>query len=319
MSVGLYFKKAVELGKYMKAIRNRELLRVAVYITERCNSRCRICGVWRKKNPQDIEMAVFRRVLDGAGRSTHLAVLGGEPLLHPNIEKMLWMLRHRGCSYNLETNGVLAEKLVELTKKYEIPEVQLSCDGGKEAYRKIRGIDNFDNIVRLVENLSPITRVRVNYVICPWNTRGDLLEVKALCDKHSVDLSVEVYDMFEYLGTPRINTDGIYEADDTQPFPRSLLLRLYGKWKQGDLFLPCHSVKWSCVVVPDGEVYLCTHKMVSLGNLKERTLAMIWRSGRTRELQDKYTDCNGCWSGCYRNLDVGMAVLDPRYVGRVLC
>lgn len=311
--------RAVELGKYVKAIKKRELLRVAVYITERCNSRCRICGVWKRKDPQDMPMGIFRRVLDGAGQRTHLAILGGEPLLHPNIEKMLRMLKSRGCDYNLETNGILAERLFELTKRYKIPEIQLSCDGRKDTYRKIRGVDSYDNIAWLIERLPQITKVRVNYVICPWNTREDLLAVKELCDEFGVELDVEVYDVFEYLDTPKIETDGIYKADDVQPFPRSLLLRLYDKWSKGSLRLPCYSVKWSCVVVPDGEVYLCTHKMVSLGNLREGTLAAIWQSDKARALQNKYMECNDCWSGCYRNVDIALAVIDPRYTARVLC
>jgi len=308
--------KAFELVKLMRADRNRKLLKVAVYATERCNSRCKICSMWMKKNPQDMSIEIFTKIVDGIDKDTHLCVLGGELLLHPDIDKILTILSERECSYNIETNGILADKLIELTQKYKIPEISLYCDGTGEVYKKIRGVDNYNNVAHLVERLAPITKLNINYVICRWNSREELLKVKELSEKYGASLSVEIYDEFEYLGTPDgMRSNQIYKADDLQAFPRGLLLSLYDKWVNGDLYLPCRAVRWACSINPNGNVYLCTHKMVLLGNLRETSLKKIWNSEKTKKIQAKYRSCNGCWSGCYRNFDVAMFTLKhPKYL-----
>jgi MoaA/NifB/PqqE/SkfB family radical SAM enzyme len=193
--------KAFDLLRYARAVRERRLLRVAIYVTERCNSRCRTCGVWRKKDPQDMPMEVFRGVLDSVGGKVRFTITGGEPLLHPQIEDIFGELKRNGCSYDLTTNGILSERLVELTKRYGIPDVQVSCDGTRDIYKRIRGVDNYENIAWLLGELSPITRVNVNYVVSPWNSRGELLAVKKLCDRLGAGLLVSVYGEFEYWGT----------------------------------------------------------------------------------------------------------------------
>jgi MoaA/NifB/PqqE/SkfB family radical SAM enzyme len=311
--------KAFDLLRYARAVRERRLLRVAIYVTERCNSRCRTCGVWRKKDPQDMPMEVFRGVLDSVGGKVRFTITGGEPLLHPQIEDIFGELKRNGCSYDLTTNGILSERLVELTKRYGIPDVQVSCDGTRDIYKRIRGVDNYENIAWLLGELSPITRVNVNYVVSPWNSRGELLAVKKLCDRLGAGLLVSVYGEFEYWGTGKAEMREIYRADDLESFPRSQVLRLYGKWARGELHLPCHNVRISCDVVPDGTVYVCSHRMGVLGNVRERMLEQVWQSDTAKRVQAEYGRCNGCWATCYRNLDVALALLNPGTAVKVLC
>jgi MoaA/NifB/PqqE/SkfB family radical SAM enzyme len=304
-----YPRKVAKLLRYARAARNNELLTVIVYITERCNSRCKTCGIWRKKNPKDLPLELFGKILDGIGMETTVCVVGGEPLLHPDIDGILEALSQKGCPFEVVTNGLMPERVVGLTERYGIPRVSVSCDGVGETYRRVRGVGSYGNIVRLAERLAPITHLALVYVVSPWNTREDLLAVKGLCDRLGAELCVEVYDEIEYFGTTVPRMKRIYDVDGMQPFPKSMVLRLYERWASGKLPLSCHSIYWTCAVLPDGIVYVCGRRMVPLGDLREQTLAEIWKSERTAQLHAQCSSCNGCWAGFYRNVDVALGVM----------
>jgi MoaA/NifB/PqqE/SkfB family radical SAM enzyme len=309
--------KALELPKYMKAIRNRELLRMPVYITERCNSRCKTCRIWAKKDPKDMPIWMLERVLDN---EAFIVLQGGEPIIHPDIGTILGLLRKRGVGYQLFSNGILAEKLVGLVEEYGVPNVALSCDGGREAYKRARGVDNFGNIVRLLGELAGRTNLELSFIVSPWNTRGDLLEVARLAKQFGAVFHVDVYDEISYFGTTAPRLREIYRADDAVSFPNSKCLKLYNRWLKGDIELPCYSVKFSCFITTDGTVYSCGRKLVPLGSLRRRNLREIWDSPKTAEIQDGLSrNCNGCFATCYRNIDVAFASVFPKFVlGRLL-
>jgi len=311
-----YLSKAFAFPKYLRAIRNRELIRMPIYITERCSSHCKTCGIWRKKNPIDMSVEMIRGILDSVDcKKADIVLQGGEPIMHPDVEEILCLLRERGCKYQLFSNGILADKLVYLVNKYDVPNVALSCDGGREAYKKARGVDNYLNIVRLLGDLNGLTRLEVSYIISSWNSRKDLLTVAKLSKRFGATLNIDVYDEIEYFGTNAPRMGGIYKADDLASFPKNKCLRLYNDWLKGGVALPCYSVRISCFITTDGGVYSCGRALVKLGDLSKQSLAEIWNSPHTVRVQDELTHgCNKCFSTCYRNTDVAFALVFPKAV-----
>ena len=82
--------------------------KIYIEITNRCNLACPFCA--RSSRPQaSMEAQAFAEVLNrihGAARFIALHVLG-EPLLHPEIERILALCREHGMQVNLTTNGTL--------------------------------------------------------------------------------------------------------------------------------------------------------------------------------------------------------------------
>lgn len=311
-----YLNKALEFPKYFRAIKNRELIRMPVYITERCNSHCLTCQIWRKKNPIDMPLEMIEGIVDSTDRKRAFIVLqGGEPIMHPNIEGILGLLREKGCKYQLFSNGIMVDKLVYLVNKYDVPNVALSCDGMREAYKKVRGVDNYKGIVRLLSELYGIAELELSYIISPWNTREDLLGVAKLARQYGASLNIDVYDEIEYFGTVEPRAREIYKADDMATFPKNKCLRLYNDWLKGDVRLPCFSVRISCFITTDGMVYSCGRKLMPLGDLSKQSLMEIWNSPKTVEIQEKLENtCNDCFSTCYRNVDVAFASVFPKFI-----
>lgn len=266
-----------------------------------------------KKNPIDISVKLFKDIINDTTRKTYINVTGGEPLLHPKIGEILQFLSKQNRPYTLFSNGILADKLIETCREFNVKNLTLSCDGPKETYKRIRGVDNYDNIVKIVKALKDETNIAIDYTVSPLNTKEDLIKVKDFCDRHRIHLGVGPYDNLDYFDTT-MPKQKLYEVNGLAAYPVNKLIRLYNDWVDGNIRLPCYSVRFSCTILPDGSVLMCQAKKIVLGNLNELSLSKIWNSNKTKEIQHKYKNCNGCWILCQRVYDVGLAIIMARFV-----
>lgn len=86
---------------------------VQVEVTSRCNAACRYCpraayaGVWRSG---DLEMPLFLELLDQVRPGTLVYLQGwGEPLLHPDLVRMVEAAAARGFPVATTSNGILLD------------------------------------------------------------------------------------------------------------------------------------------------------------------------------------------------------------------
>ena len=114
--------------------------------TTACNLRCRSCirNAWTEPEAL-MSMSTFQHLLDGLAALPELqrAVLSGfgEPLLHPRILEMIQMLRERGLTVTLGSNGLLlSPEVARELVKLRLDRLVVSLDGIKpETYAGIRG------------------------------------------------------------------------------------------------------------------------------------------------------------------------------------
>ncbi len=118
-----------------------------VEITQRCNLRCRHCGSDCGSEPRTGELdteewlAFFDWLAVHCRRDCVALVLtGGEPLCHPDLERLLARLHERGLTWGLVTNGqLLTERNVELLTHHEVNAVTVSLDGLEASHDWLRG------------------------------------------------------------------------------------------------------------------------------------------------------------------------------------
>ena len=114
-----------------------------------CNFRCPFCHnaplVLPERLSEDItadEVLAFLKkrkgVLDG------VAVTGGEPLLHPELDGFLSEIRELGFKIKLDTNGSSPEHLVRLIEAGLVDRVAMDIKNSPELYGKTIGIPNYD-------------------------------------------------------------------------------------------------------------------------------------------------------------------------------
>jgi MoaA/NifB/PqqE/SkfB family radical SAM enzyme len=127
----------------------RRLPLVTLYLSERCNSRCRTCDYWRTGRA-DLDLAAISRLLPSLRRLGTQTVLlsGGEPLLNREWADIAAMLRDEGLELWLLTSGLsLAKHARQASALFRT--ITVSLDGTDPAtYAAIRGVDAFDVVCR---------------------------------------------------------------------------------------------------------------------------------------------------------------------------
>ena len=138
---------------------------VTLYLTERCNSRCRSCDYWRHGRT-DLTQERLQALLPSLERlQTRVALIsGGEPLLHPDWAEIALALRQRGLKLWLLTSGLsLAKHATRVAQLFD--SVTVSLDGTDPAtYAAIRGLDAFERVctgIRCAADAGAAVGVRV--------------------------------------------------------------------------------------------------------------------------------------------------------------
>ncbi|MBP7866541.1 MAG: tRNA adenosine(34) deaminase TadA [Acidobacteria bacterium] len=123
-----------------------------VHVTERCNLRCPHCyaGCPSVASPRDLPFTTLRRLLrEAAGLGFRETVLsGGEPLLHPELKRILAHAASRS-DVTLLTNGTLVDEGWASALKRHVKVIQVSLDGpDAEVNDRIRGEGAFEAALR---------------------------------------------------------------------------------------------------------------------------------------------------------------------------
>ncbi|MCX7982007.1 MAG: SynChlorMet cassette radical SAM/SPASM protein ScmF [Syntrophales bacterium] len=140
------------------------------YITDGCNLRCRHCWIKphyiaQEKGVNYLNAELFSHILEEAlplGLKG-VKLTGGEPLLHPELIKILSTIRRLNLELTLETNGTLiGENVVAALCEHSVLHVSVSLDGAtpetNDHIRNVKGAfkHTISGIERLVSsNLRP--------------------------------------------------------------------------------------------------------------------------------------------------------------------
>ncbi|MFA4946735.1 MAG: radical SAM protein [Candidatus Micrarchaeia archaeon] len=111
---------------------------IDIKLTNKCNYACEYCYA-ESNSTQDISEETFLLALNLAKSigATHLEFCGGEPLMHPQINKIVKMARDAGFKLILRTNGILVNRYLDLISK-NFDWVGISLDGTQEINHLMR-------------------------------------------------------------------------------------------------------------------------------------------------------------------------------------
>jgi len=289
-----------------RSIFPRKLFNIMFYTTNRCNSHCQTCNIWQQQPKIDMSAEKIKEILDSKviSQFTAIGVEGGEFIIHPEYGNILRAMS--GRNYGIMSNAIFVDRLVETVRKFKIKEVAVSLDGPPETYKKVRGVNTYNQVVEAITKLKEITNVGACFTFSPWNSVGDYNHVWTLCQKLGVRLLYNIYSDIEFFGAKRKNNLWeITKNPDGSPITNDYFLN-YPRWVSGELKLPCLSIVTNVVIYPNGDVPLCQYRRVILGNVYERSLDEIWNDPRTVRLQREYRNCNKCWISYHRYWDLAL-------------
>ena len=144
--------------------RTYPLNQIYFYLTEGCNLRCRHCWIAPKYQSENdsyaaLDLGLFKSIVEQAKPLglTGVKLTGGEPLLHPQINKILEYVRNEDLKVTFETNGVLCTpELAASIAACNDPFVSVSLDGADaETHEWVRGVKGcFDETMNGIGNLA---------------------------------------------------------------------------------------------------------------------------------------------------------------------
>jgi radical SAM protein with 4Fe4S-binding SPASM domain len=245
-----------------------------IELTNQCNLECRMCptGLGKLKREEGfIDSRLISGILDDiAGHYVGIRfVRWGEPLLHSQLLLFLISIKRQGLPCHINTNGVFSdEEFLKDIVKLELDSIKFSFQGlHKGSYKKMRGVDHFDQLTQTVIDLHELRGKKKKPFIQVGTTVTDESEQSIIYFKK----------MFS-------------EFSDRVTVGKTK--NLFGA-ERGHIANPCPELWDKLSVNWDGTVSACCadfDKKMVVGNLADETIEEIWNGKKLKELRQKLLD-----------------------------
>lgn len=304
-------------------------------VTENCNSRCITCNAWKNKSVDELSTEEIKDILHQLRDFgvNHLILLGGEPLLRPDIGTIIKeasLLKFR--TILLVTNGLLLEEKAEELLENGITHVTVSVDGIGETHDTLRGIKgSFEKAIRGIETVRKL-KDDMNLEVAV--TLITLLLMKQNVDeipqliKLSRDLRVYwdfnlldcSLDIFRDIPFSKILVDDKQKIDNVIGYLKTVrdkspdwmspvicthIIEYARRYLKGENLDNYHCVHGYEIlhIGSHGEVYPCWI-MEPIGSLRKAKLRGIVGTSKHRELAERMymRQCPGCTNLCIYNI-----------------
>jgi len=186
-----------EIIKWRLLPKERRLpLYLVVFVTYRCNSRCRTCfysSQLTKPAAADLPLEFYVKLAKSLNHLTWLHLSGGEPFLRQDLPQLVQAFyQYTGVRrIGIPTNALLSERILESTEKILdlCPEAELnivvSLDGMEETHDYIRGVPgNWQKTLETIEALKKLQKKyqRLSINICTVLNNRNEAEIPELLE-----------------------------------------------------------------------------------------------------------------------------------------
>lgn len=312
-----YIRRGLRMANNFLFPWRKQVSTLMFYGTTLCDSRCKHCLVWQKRPVEHLPKEKIIEIMRSrcVAKDTVVGLEGGEFLLHPQADEILQWFKDNHPKFDILSNCLKPEKLIETVKKYPPHRLYVSLDGGKETYEYMRGKDGYDKVIQVVEACKDIVPVSLMFTLSPYNSFADMEHVVNIAQKYAIDVRIGIYgniDFFDTLDKAHSPNDTFTEdlihripANVTDTSENIDFLYLYDEWRHKRLKMNCYSIYDSLVIHPNGDVPICQNLDVKLGNVFEKSLDEIFNTKTTRKIQNQHArHCNACWINFHRKYDI---------------
>ena len=259
-------------------MRNNKLIQF--YLTDKCNSRCKTCQIWKNQKGNKIPLKEVATIINEFPKADYVFG-GGEVTLYEDLGPLLVFCSHRQVNFTLLSNAVNYDSLDKYLRFYNVPNLTMSCDGiNHDAIRGVNG--NLENIGRIVREYGDKVNIKLSYTLSSFNEKNmnyDMQLFKALgfskiyfCIAQDMDLlkvagRQSIVPLYESL-VRMVEEYGDMLYDKDKAFIESLV---NGTKK------PCDSTSSVHTIYTNGDVVLCQSIMSNnvLGNIYKDDFADI--------------------------------------------
>jgi SynChlorMet cassette radical SAM/SPASM protein ScmF len=277
-----------------------------LYLSERCNLRCRHCWV-SPPAPEDgeeqaVDFDVLTKTITAAkelGLGT-VKLTGGEPFLRKDIVELMRFLHRERLCIDIESNGTMIDRdMAGVIKECEVRQVSVSLDGATAAqHDKLRGIKGCYG--KSVDALHYLRAEKISTQVIMSLYKQNIPEIEALaalCD----DLEVSSFKINPVMPTGR--GEKVFQRRENVDIEE--LIRV-DRWIEADLGSKYKTEIYFCMpiglkslhaltsyslyechilnilgILADGTISLCgigqTETDLNMGNIAKDDLIEIWR------------------------------------------
>lgn len=189
----------------------KKLSTLMIYATDLCDSACKHCLIWAKRpvNYLPFEKIVEVMQSDCITKNTTIGLEGGEFMLHPDALKILeWFSKHHK-NFDLLSNCLKPEILIDAVKKFPPRHLYISLDGTSETYLYMRGKPGYSSVINVIKSLHDYLPISVMFTLSPYNDFSDMQHVAEICKKYGIDMRVGIYNDIAFFDT----VDKAHETD----------------------------------------------------------------------------------------------------------
>lgn len=289
---------------------------LTISVTNRCNSRCKTCNIWKEKQEEGLSLMEWRKILKSIGKSPlWITISGGEPFLRKDLVSIVRMISKYNGPYiiNIATNGILTNKIESDIKKILSFYngnliVNISVDGINTKHDFIRGVKCFNDILKTYKRLRALENltVGIHTVISKYNVK-DIPKIYSFFEKlnpssyiceiaenrkelKNINMDIapsdsEYFKAIDFLLDKNKKIEGISKI--TQ-----LLRKRYYKLtkdilKEKKAILPCYAGMASAHINFNGDLWACCVKCETFGNLRKNSFKELWFGERANSIRDK--------------------------------
>ena len=267
--------------------------KIYLEITNICNLNCDFCPE-TKREPEIMSIETFSKILDQIKPYTDYIYLHvkGEPLLHPEIDKLLDISYEKGFKVNLTTNGTLIKKVKDkLLMKKALRQINFSLHSLKEDEKGQTKEEYINNILSFAKEAMDKSNIIISLRL--WNLNTDNLinleiqknrEMLAVIEKEfNLDYKIEEKVLpgrgVKIQDRLYLNQDHLFQWPDL-------------KEKEDDGTGFCYGLRNQAAILVDGTVVPCWldgNGIINLGNINIRPFSEIMESDRVNNIIDGFS------------------------------
>ncbi len=299
-------------------------LHVACLVTYSCNAKCPHCYAVNAPQRQELSTEDWKKIVDQLVEMNVFSITftGGEPLLRKDLDDLVQYASLNGLSVGIDTNAyfLTKERIETLVSKgclgFEIS-LDGSCPKVHDTYRGLPG--SFSRAVRALSdllsepvNLGVLTAVTVKNL----DDIGNIIDLVAEIGvrRHSIlrlrHVSKEIEELepdpegyikllqLIFRKQQDMKKPFIYPDVPARYYQESIGLDSYEELKKYNCIRPCEAGSLTCAVSPYGDLLPCNMSSLSLGNVRETPMKVLWESLFLQKLRrvrmNQGEPCNHC-------------------------
>lgn len=272
-----------------------------------------MCYIWQ--NPthpsNEVSLATLEKVPSGID---NLNITGGEPTLREDLAEMVDVLYPKARILEISSNGLHADRLVPIIKKYPDIKVRFSLEGFEQTNNAIRGEkDGFNRKVEGMKKLIEAGGTDLGFAtVLQDDNVNDIVALYHFAQEQGLEFATSaLHNAFQFYKTDNVPYNRLKVARQVEKIIVEMLKTFsVKKWFRAYLnlgliekilghkrLMPCTAGTDFAFVDPWSDVYACNVRPdLYMGNLVDQHWDEIWQEEKASEIRDKVAACShNCW------------------------